>query len=837
MDKISTNGEIDNKKLADEIKEELKKRELPQSLTSIFTLYGDEFYQRFEQSLSPQLVETLIYSLLKNKVVRPKFPGEHYIMMSSSLYDREGRELGFYEIGKPAQCKVVLSGEFLKLLNVEEIQNYINSPEVKPIYDALSPYEQIENKRELLNQLLLDPAFVETYKDSLTVFSSRIPGQGYNSMDIMTIQEFLPTYMGAVLVPYAQMPTKGGPDFDFDKIPTITPELTKTGKAKKSKVNRMLNAASILILDPVNFHRLVTPNTTAEIDEVVANTLEALGENVSEPRFDQIFSFTTHLRKWMATKMKDALGIGATNNTFYTLLQDSDSKLNEQFNITEDLVVDVRFPFEREDKPMSYPLLQSGIDKLEFVNQFINITVDVASNDAIGYTALKRDNSSLLLFLLENGVDFADAFYFINQPIIIKYHQLLNQFKDQGYTTGEAKNLTISKLLGIQTEVDDKTVPKSVIYNQIDQKITKDKFSNLLSTISRKDEVDKKWNTANQKEYLAYYLIGLEMANKMREAQTYNNFDTRPSPNSLYSQARENSINQIRQSGLFDLEGIQRIHNDSVISHLNVHDEFKEISETAFKIKRDPNFIREAIALSESIYDQSDKENFFKKFDNDYLLAILQNFGTIDREKIEKNLRGDLIDKWNKIKKLDEVKDLTLTKYVVPNYSTKTPYTSLTLFLGLDGDSLTLDQIAKDLRVLLNSNNKELKNWAKDFIETGLYATGFTQSPVYYLKALPFEVVNKYLKEAYDNFERLSELERNRFMGLFAGRFMFQRGMQFSQYWLKDYKEIFGIKNLDFKTKQLKFNQEAWRYTDYKLSLEELEDEQEQKDCDLDIPF
>lgn len=837
MDKISTNGEIDNKKLADEIKEELKKRELPQSLTSIFTLYGDELYQRFEQSPSPQLVETLIYSLLKNKVVRPKFPGEHYIMMSSSLFDREGRELGFYEIGKPAQCKVVLSGEFLKLLNVKEITDYINSPEVKSVYDQLSPYEQIENKRELLNQLLSDPVFVEKYKDSLTVFSSRIPGQGYNSMDIMTIQEFLPTYMGAVLVPYSQMTTKVGADFDFDKIPTITPELTKTGKAKESKVNRMLNAASRLILDPINFHRLVTPNTTDEIDQVISNTLEVLGENVSEPKFDKIFSFTTHLRKWMATKMKDALGIGATNNTFYTLLQDADAKLNKKFTIGDGWEGEVKFPFERDEQAMSYPLLQSGIDKLEFVNEFINITVDVASNDAIGYTGLKRDNSALLLFLLENGVDFADAFYFINQPIIIKYHQLLNQFKDQGYTSTEARNLSISKLLGITTQIDGGQRVQAQIYGEVYKMIKKDKFSNLLSTIARKDEVDKKWNTSNQKEYLAYYLIGLEMANKMREAQTYNNFDTRPSPNLLYSQARENSLEQIRFSGLFDLESIQKIHNDSVISHLNVHDEFKEISEVAFKIKRNPQFTRQSLGLSEYIYDQNDKENFFKKFDNDYLLAILQNYGTISKEKIERNLRGELVEKWNKVKKLDEVKDLTITKYVVTNYSTKTPYTSLTLFLGLDGDSLTLDQIAKDLRVMLNSSNKDVKEFAKDFIETGLYTTGFTQSPVYYLKALPFEVVNGYLKEAYDNYEKLSQSEQQRFIGLFADRFMFQRGIQFGQYWIILYKKVFGIKNLDFKTKQLKFNQEAWRYTDYKLSLEELEDEQEQKECDLDIPF
>ena len=179
--------------------------------------------------------------------------------------------------------------------------------------------------------MLLDPKFVDKYRDSLTVFSSRIPGQGYNSMDVQIVKEFLPTYLGPVLVPNPLATVKSGTDFDFDKLPTITPELTNEGKTSKSRVNQMLRAVSNLILDPINFHRLVTPNTTDKINVAVSNTLTALGENISEPKFSQIFDFVTHLNKWMATKMKDALGIGATNNTFYTLLQDADAKLKDTF--------------------------------------------------------------------------------------------------------------------------------------------------------------------------------------------------------------------------------------------------------------------------------------------------------------------------------------------------------------------------------------------------------------------------------------------------------------------------------------------------------------------------
>jgi hypothetical protein len=725
----------------------------------------------------------------------------------------------------PAECKVVLSGEFLKLLNLPEIENHLKKKEIKAIYDQLSSYERLEYKRYILNELLLVPEFVEKHKRELTVFSSRIPGQGYNSMNIQIVKEFLPTYMGPVIVPNPLITTQSGTDYDFDKLPTITPKLNKEGKATNDPNNKMLQSVEAILLDPINFHRLTTPNHTKDIDAVVKNVLDKLGVSVKEPIRDAVFSFSTHLDKWWAMKMKDPLGIGATNNTFYTLLQDSDSKLNPNVQIVDKLWIDVRFPFERENKEMNYPLTQSGKDKLNYVNQFINITVDVASNDAIGYTGLRKDNSALLLFLLENGVSFEDAFYFINQPIIIRYHQLLSKYLDRGESVTDAKNQVIKELLGIQVEEETqygtKKVPREVIYGQINSLVKKEKFTNLLDTVGTNP------NTQNQKEYLAYYLIGLEMANKMRDAQSYNNFDTSTAPNLLYSQARENLKDEIRNAGMFDLEGIERIHNDSVISHLNVHSLFEEISKSAFGIKRDPLFIKEALRLGELIYNPVDKAKFFTKFDNDYLLAILQNYGSINKDKIEENLKGDLVKGWKKIKDNPIVKDLTITKYISENYSSKVNMVNLTLFMGLDNDPETLNQISRDVRTLLK--NPATKEWAKQFIETALYSTLFSQSPVYYLKALPYEVVAKYLKEAYDKYT-----PDEQFIKAFSNRFIYERGYQFSQYFLSLYKED-GIRNLDRQTKVDNFNPEAWRYTDYKLSLEETDQEDITKPCD--IPF
>ena len=888
FEEISTDKKIDNKKLADLVSKEVKRRDLPESVSAIFDNYGQLDYERFEQSVSPQLVETLIYSLLRKRIVRPQFPGEQYIQVSSAIYDgseresvdeiysklgnttktnnvviksvyqQEGiryaesingifslrvnnsekhfgnpfssvpteiakgliatnstkesvrkyidwvinsnderaiwirtqlqsgtlkgkpivyykelgepshataldylinkynwnsRDLDFYKIEgdkvTPAQCKIVLSGEFLKLLNLSEINNHLKKKEIKAVYDQLSVYEQLEYKRYILNKLLLIPEFVEKHRRELTVFSSRIPGQGYNSMNIQIVKEFLPTYMGPIIVPNPLITTQSGTDFDFDKLPTITPKLNKEGKASNDPNNRMLEAVESILLDPINFYRLTTPNHTKDIDVVVNNVLGKLGVSVTEPVRDSIFSFSTHLSKWWAMKMKDPLGIGATNNTFYTLIQDSDTKLNPKFQLVGELWVNVKFPFDRDDKEMNHPLLKSGKEKLAYVNQFINITVDVAGNDKIGYTGLRKDNSGLLLFLLENGVSFEDAFYFINQPIIFKYHQKLAHYKNIGIGSKIAKDAVIGELLGIDFNYIDKGYIKDrtlkEIWNDIFQSIGEEKFTNLLDTIGTKPDTPK------QREILAYYLVGLEMSNKMKDAQSYNNFDTSTSPNVLYSQARENLIDDIKDTGLFDIKGIEQIHNDSVIAHLNVHDLFKKIAENAFGIKRDPLFMEEALRLGKLIYNPTDKAKFFTKFDNDYLLAILQNYGDITKEKIEKNLKGDLAKGWKKIKDKPEVKELTISKYITENHSSKVNMVSLSLFLGLDNDSETLNQISRDVRTLLERH--DTKEWAKQFVETALYSTLFSQSPVYYLKALPHEVVAKYLKEAYDNYQ------------------------------------------------------------------------------------
>ena len=215
--------DININKLVALLRKEVDKRDLPRPLRAFFEKdFGPKEMVFFEQSLSPKIVENMLYSMLKNRIVKAKFPGSQLIQISSSLFNRttnvneDGRDLEFYRYdeltGKilPAQCKMTLHGPFLNLLNL---------PEVKANGGSI----------EALNALLRDPEFRKKHKDVITVVSYRIPTQGYNSMDILEIVEFLPGYLGNTIIPPPQITVKSGTDFDYDKMPTIYPNIDKDG--------------------------------------------------------------------------------------------------------------------------------------------------------------------------------------------------------------------------------------------------------------------------------------------------------------------------------------------------------------------------------------------------------------------------------------------------------------------------------------------------------------------------------------------------------------------------------------------------------------------------------
>jgi hypothetical protein len=64
--------------------------------------------------------------------------------------------------------------------------------------------------------------------------SYRIPTQHYNSMEVMEIVEFLPSYYGDIIIPPLEIVIKSGSDYDIDKLSTILPNISKNGRVYSS---------------------------------------------------------------------------------------------------------------------------------------------------------------------------------------------------------------------------------------------------------------------------------------------------------------------------------------------------------------------------------------------------------------------------------------------------------------------------------------------------------------------------------------------------------------------------------------------------------------------------
>jgi hypothetical protein len=871
-------GQVDVYKVVELIKEELESRDLPLAYTELFDNYSG---QNLEESLSPQSVETLIYSLLKNRIVKAKFPGGQLVQVAPALFGAEELEFYRYENGEvlPADCMVTLSGDFLNLLNLPEVTN---------------------NTLEELNELLKDKAFRKKYKKELTLSAYRIPTQGLNSMDIFMVKRFLPQWMGNTIVPPPQIVTKSGTDYDYDKESVILPSIGKNGRyitapnenylsekyeqlyeelmsqidiikssplsqilgiisdksgfnvnediidivksrlVKKGEVitkeafiqaakdsvfkqvkhNKVLEASKDIVLNPVNFHRLITPNTDAlikgAVEEVTAKLYPGVGKVNAEPQLSRVFSYTTHLKKWKAVKIKDLLGIGAVANTFYTLMQTVDFKLNSFLTINE-----VGFEFnvplltEEEQKlvKISDPFIidkeRTTLDKLEIINQFINITVDAASNDIAGYTNLISDNTGFVMFQTMLGTPLPKVLKLLHQPEIYTYHQKINVLVGKGYSRGEAKKEAMLELLEIDPVIvtQDGTFPKS--NKKIWEDIKRIGYSNPLNL--REIQPLGSRSTFN-KEVLVYYLVGLAQADALRKVQSKNNFDTSTNPSYKMSNIQEENPD-VEVDGLFSLESSDKIHNDSVISHLNVHEEFKLISEAAFGIKNDKVFVD--FVTQKGLGVKSDKEKFVRVIDNDFLMAIIQNLGNEDLVEVQNLMTGPLMDTWANLKeKYPELKDTVLgSKLIADRYE---DFVNPMYFVGLDNDTDTYDTLAQDIQNLLNGTPDQAQ-FAKDLVRVAFFQSGFNQSKLYMLKGIPPSMITAITSEAYTKFTRLGEKQKQEFINKFWQKFLQNRVLEFGSSFVKEYnpagvnavKAMFDKRNFRFMKYQFDFNEQV----------------------------
>ena len=218
---------INNDSIANTLRQEMLRRELPENAKDTLQLKDGEFPLPFEASSSYKQIKDILYSMVNKAIISPRMNGGGYVQVPVTMWEnaKEGRRVGVKENGK---SRIVTSEEF-KNLSPEIQETAFFTDDTLSFYSKDKPYCEIllphwfKDKFEG-TQYDTDEKILKYLNDSeegkeiLKGIAFRIPTQLQSSIEAVVIKGFLPQSMGKTVVVPSEIVTKAGSDFDIDKL-------------------------------------------------------------------------------------------------------------------------------------------------------------------------------------------------------------------------------------------------------------------------------------------------------------------------------------------------------------------------------------------------------------------------------------------------------------------------------------------------------------------------------------------------------------------------------------------------------------------------------------------
>jgi hypothetical protein len=794
-------------------------------------------------------------------MVHVKVPGSMMIQIAPSIL---GRDLKFYEKGKAAETKITLPKSMFGLLHTKEVDQALKAKGIA---------EPKRHQRfEELNRQLKDPNFRNKYKDSLRIVTYRIPTQGYNSMEVFDIVEFLPPWYGPHIVLPPGITTKSGTAFDYNKMSVLLPVIKNNGlaiegtvnsagnkiaklsskdkkklkeyrkmskqdqgyfrkqfprwygKIKKAKIkyvflNDIIQHTSDILLDPVNFFRLIKPNSANLImhelqphsDKPSLNLLEKLGKPGAQPKMGEVFNFNVWFKKWQVAKVKNLLGIVAIYNRLYSILSNYGLNLNDMLILPYEKIIQkkvltlelpVRNPLGR-NVDIKTPFV-GNILKWEILSQLINVTVDASSDDRFVNTAIdSRNFGAAIYMILFKNIDFSTILKFFHQPIVIAYNELYNKFRSKGFDHRESVAQSVYQITKVNHYKDayyfkegEKILSKSALMYNVLKQMTE--LEVILKPETLIDNLGMTPFGPSQFPILAHYLINLEESEAIRTLQIAINFDNHADSTMTAIFDRERAYQKTLEYGLVSEEFMHTIMNKSIRSEFYIAPVteyfYNSLYEILFSVE---NLINFRLLIDSVGFSQRKRASH--TVTNDFLLMVVQNFGEyqgvplIDiASRYIKNrfTYGDpkkLLTLRNKVKEILGKENVTLRVLDSMVLSRTLPFENIRLFSGFEGESADENRLSEELRLLLNHESKEANSLAENLIITGLIQSGWSKSPLYFGDIFPEEFITPVIGQAMVKYNSLGDNERRYYQNSFIDKFIVNlnnlQGYRGKSYW------------------------------------------------------
>lgn len=774
-----------------------------------------------ETSLNRKAIQDLIMGIVDRRLRVQKLSGDQLIQISSSGFQSKDFKytnateeeikkygtngLGFYHLeydadGKPvrtkaAQVKVGLNGSFEKLL----LKNHPDGNKIGTI--------------ERLNELLKDDKWMEENRKSVTLVGYRIPTQGHNSIEYMEVAEFLPPHVGSSIIVPAEIVAKAGSDFDIDKLSIFRPSFDDNGeiindKSKEGYANKIIDLFSEILSDPKTFTKLIRPNDTdlikGEVNQIAVAIGKRTARDIADPRpysGTQIYRYRSSLRKFETLlSAKRLLSIFAVNNTFTTLMQQAGVSMNTIYRNTDGYDRQVRMmllsPEERAKIVVNGRInlgdkyAVDGTLKQDILNQLINATVDAASDDFFGYVNASYENVNVLCHLINQGVPFDRAMWFLNQPSLLRYYSDLRR---RG--VNDSKSDIQAKILGgltntnfyIRDEEGKEKLDRDAFNEMVNELLNgRDGTKMYLSmdvlkmTTVKSSQVDEFLDNEVNKSYnavvFAYFLSLQEQAQLFRNFQTLMNYDTTKTRSPLSSWQAFQAMTNLKTNKMFDETQIKKMEDNSIIAPFDQRKLIATIGARLMPVAFNPYFMAQVtpmITRETQFKTKPQQKKYISNFENQWIEYVVKTMSSVDGNSLSSYTKyllegrnnlarrfNDLISKYPNLKQ-----DYSFVSRIRPNFPNRPDIkkSNLEVYRLFENSTDDQNRYISEFRELINLDNPrqytptealEIRQFFTDVAILGFVQSGFSKSNISFQELVPYEQMADMFKTAIQNLNR-----------------------------------------------------------------------------------
>jgi hypothetical protein len=420
-----------------------------------------------------QRIESLLASLMNNKVLKLKRFGNSYALASDYGFDGISNDI------------VYTSKYTGKLLGTR-----IENGKIQPA-QILVPSKFRNNKGELVDiskfttevdgKTVLDMEKIP--QELLVGFSYRIPTQFYNSMSHVEIVGFLPAYMGDLVIAPVDFIAQMGSDFDIDKLYMYLPSYVfKDGKF--SKINQEDVETSEKYLDQIDqeltnlrkrvyanrykkdsISRIIDQRKITQLENVRdilrKSNKEALLQNeildieldiISNPKMMKYIKepltsgkllelSKSKRKKFNLTRLYDGysnskyvqsqsagigIGVFATLGTFLSVSNGKDLSFLDQDGNRINLGFD-----DKKGNAISDIYSLTGKPKITISSYFLSASLDDEKEPINGALNINSETFSVIEAMILSGFEEEDITNFLTQPVIYEYLQEYSYLKSK----------------------------------------------------------------------------------------------------------------------------------------------------------------------------------------------------------------------------------------------------------------------------------------------------------------------------------------------------------------------------------------------------------------------